>query len=591
MKTGFLIIGRLKSTRLPKKLLLNVEGRPIITHMFDRLKQCKRVDEIILCTSTNLQDDSLENLANHENISVFRGDEDDVVKRLYDASLHFNLDYITHITADCPFVDPDYVDTVVETYEKNSADLIRTLDLPHGAFCYGIKPSALKKVIEIKDSNDTEVWGRYFTDTGLFNVFDMPIINQLHCKRNLRMTLDYPEDYEFFKEVFKALYVPGKIFNLDEILNYLADHPEVVAINNDAEARYKVRWSKQSRIKLKKQLSVKNVAIIGSGSIGQRHIKNLQKLGIKNICALRTRKGHFQKLDKQLNVHEVDTLRDLLKFKPDVAVISNPTNMHVQTAKKIIPHVRGIFIEKPLSHSPDGIDDFLDMLKTNRVTSFVGFNMRFHPVILKCNELIANYKFGKPVLFQCQVGQYLPHWHPYENYEKGYYARKDLGGGVTLTMIHEIDLALNFMGLADTVSCFLNQYKQFKIDVDSISDIMIRHKSGVVSQIHLDYVQQNPNRCGILSFEHGWIKYDLILNEIIYCTTKMDKPKKISENINPDANTSYLSEMKCFISYTEQGLLKHEHDTWSSINSQNLANAALTSSSSSRIIKVDQINF
>ena len=587
MKTGFLIIGRLKSTRLPKKLLLNIQGRPILAHMFDRIKQCKRVDEIILCTSTNPQDDPLEDLAKQENVSVFRGDENDVIKRLYDAAIAFKLDYIVHITADCPFVDHVYTDKVVEAYEKTGADLIRALDLPHGAFCYGIKPGALKKVVDIKDSSNTEVWGRYFTDTGLFKVYDLPITNPLHRKKDLRMTLDYPEDYEFFKKVFEALYMPGIIFSLDEILNYLEAHPEVVAINNEAEERYKIRWTKQSNIKLKKRFAVKSAAIFGCGSIGQRHIKNLQKLGIENICALRTRKGHFQELDKQCKVHEVDTWEDLLDFNPDVAVISNPTSMHIQTAKKIIPHVRGIYIEKPLSHSLDGVDDLLEMLNKYRVTSFVGFNLRFHPVIIKCHELIDNYTFGKPVLFQCQIGQYLPDWHPYENYQKGYYARKDLGGGVTLTMIHEIDMALSFLGQADAVSCFLNQYKQFKIEVDSISDIMIRHKSGTVSQIHLDYVQQNTNRCGILSFEHGWIKYDLINQEIIYCTAEMDKPEKVLEDFKSDSNISYLSEMKSFLDYTEQGLLRHDHDVWSSINSQKVANAALASSYNNQIIKVD----
>ena len=587
MKTGFLIIGRLKSTRLPKKLLLDIFGRPILAYLFDRIKQCKRIDEIILCTSTNPQDDPLEDLAKQENISIFRGDENDVVKRLYDAAMHFNLDYITHITADCPFVDHVYTDKVVEAYEETGADLIRAIELPHGAFCYGIKPDALKKVIEIKDSNDTEVWGRYFTDTGLFDVFDLPITNPLHRNKKLRMTLDYPEDYEFFKKVFEALYIPDKIFSLDEIINYLESHPEVVAINNEAEERYKVRWTKQSNIQLKKQFSVKNVAILGSGSIGQRHIKNLQNLGIKNICSLRTREGHFQELDKQCKVHEVNTWEDLLKFKPDVAVISNPTSMHVETAKKIIPHVRGIYIEKPLSHSLDGVDDLLDMLKKYRVTSFIGFNLRFHPVIIKCHELIDNYKFGEPVLFQCQVGQYLPHWHPYENYQKGYYARKDLGGGVTLTMIHEIDMALSFLGQAEAVSCFLNQYAQFKIEVDSISDIMIRHKSGTVSQIHLDYVQQNTNRCGILSFERGWIKYDLINQEIIYCTVEMDKPEKVLEDFKSDSNISYMSEMKSFLDFTEQCLLRHDHDVWSSIGSQKVANAALQSSKNNCVVNSD----
>lgn len=587
MKTGFLIIGRFKSKRLPQKLLLEIQGRPILAHMFDRVKVCKRVDEVILCTSTNPQDDPLEDVARTENISVFRGDENDVVKRLYDAAIASKLDYIVHITADCPFVDYVYADKVVEAYERTGADLIRTLDLPHGAFCYGIKPDALKRVVEIKDSKNTEVWGRYFTDTGIFEVYDLPITNPLHRKKNLRMTLDYPEDYEFFRAVFKALYKPGHVFSLNEILNYLEMHPEVVAINSDAEKRYKIQWTIQSNIKLKKQFAVKSVAILGCGSIGQRHIQNLQTLGVEKIVALRTRKGHFKKIDGKYQIDEVETWDALLDAKPDVAVISNPTSMHIQSAQKVVPYVRGIFIEKPLSHSLDGIDDFLDMLKRHKVTSFVGFNLRFHPVVLKCHELISSNDFGEPIVFQCQVGEYLPDWHPYEDYKKGYYARRDLGGGVTLTMIHEIDMALRFFGKAQSVSCFLSEDYKLNIDVDAISDIMIRHESGAVSQIHLDYVQQTKNRCGILSFERGWIRYDLINPAIHYCTVEMDKPEIALQDLNYDSNLPYLHEIKTFLDFTEQKRLRHDHDLWSSIENQKVVNAAFQSSKNNCVVTID----
>lgn len=587
MKTGFLIIGRLKSTRLPQKLMLEIEGRPVISHMIDRLRLCRTVDEIVLCTSTNPQDDPLEILAKKEKISVFRGHEDDVIQRLYDASTAFNLDYIVHITADCPFVDPVYVDKVVEAYKENNADLIRTLDLPHGAFCYGIKPNALKKVIEIKDKTDTEVWGRYFTDTGLFDVFDLPITNPRHCKNELRMTLDYPEDYEFFKRVFAALHNPGRVFSLDEILDYLELNPEVVAVNEHAEEKYKIRMTGQSGIKLKKQMQVKTAAIFGCGSIGQRHIKNLQELGLNEIYAFRTRKGHFQDLDHGLNVREVDSFEGLLNCRPDIAVIANPTSLHVETAKKIVPHIQGVYIEKPLSHAMDGIEELLEKIEHYNVTSFVGFNLRFHPVIIKCQDLIANHNFSDPIVFQCQVGQYLPNWHPYEDYRNAYYARTDLGGGVTLTMIHELDLAIGFFGEIETISCFSNQYKAHQIDVESVSDMMIRHKTGAVSQIHLDYVQKPTNRCGIISFEEGWIKYDLIHPAISYFSSDMSEPQPFTDELMFDNNASYLAEMKCFIDFTEQKLVRHEHDVWSAIESQKVANAALKASQQSDVMQIN----
>src|SRR5258705_2324279 len=277
------------------KLLREVEGRPIFSHMIDRLKLAERVDQIIVCTSTNPQDDPLTDIAADTGVSLFRGDEDDVVKRLSEAATAFDLDYILSITADCPFSDPIYADKIVESYERTDADLIRALDLPHGAYSYGVKPSAFSKVMEIKDEVNTEVWGRYFTDTDLFHVYDLPI-GEEHRLPELRMTLDYLEDLEFFKAVFSHLYVPGKVFSLDEILDFLREHPEVIDINLHCEAAYKKRWTAQSAIKLKSRYEVNCAAVIGAGSIGSRHIRNLRSLGITNVIALRSGQGKTRKI-------------------------------------------------------------------------------------------------------------------------------------------------------------------------------------------------------------------------------------------------------------------------------------------------------
>ena len=150
-------------------------NREIIAWLIDRLKQSDILDEIIIATSTNPQDDILCNIAERENIKFYRGSEDDVIERLYQAAKHFELEYILQITADCPLVSFDFFDKVVENYKETKADLITTFKLPHGFFLYGLKLSALKKVIEIKDDSDTEVWGRYFTETNIFKVKDIDI--------------------------------------------------------------------------------------------------------------------------------------------------------------------------------------------------------------------------------------------------------------------------------------------------------------------------------------------------------------------------------------------------------------------------------
>ena len=580
MKVGFLVTARLKSTRLPEKLLKEICGRPILAHMLDRIKVAKQVSQIVICTSTNPQDDRLVKLAAGEGVSYFRGDEDDVLKRLSDGATAFGVDFILSATADCPFVDPFYADKVVAAFEHTHADLIRALDLPHGAYCYGIKASALRKALEIKDSKDTEVWERYFTDTDLFEVYDLPIRNSLHKNPNLRMTLDYPEDLEFFRAVFAHLHRPGRVFSLDEILRFLRKHPEVVAINRDCEARYLERVSKQSDIKLKERYEVRRAAVLGAGSIGQRHIRNLRSLGVTDIIALRSREGHFKELDPTLCVKEVQDWQHLIGSRPDIVIISNPSSLHLETASHLIPHVHGLFIEKPLACSLGDVKSFLDQAESHKVITFVGFDLQFHPVIRKINELLESNRLGRPLVFQCQVGHWLPDWHPYEDYRKAYSARRDLGGGVTLTLIHEVNLALELLGPARAVSCLLPKSNLLALNVDVISDIMIQHVSGAVSQVHLDYIQRPLHRCGVISCERGWVSYDLVHPRVIVRLEGESSPHVVFEKPDYDSNQAYVDEIRTFLRYVKEGRVRHEFDARRATRSLAIVRSAFASAKS-----------
>ena len=144
MKIGFLITARMKSTRLPKKVVLKIDEKEIIALLIERLKIIEIIDEIVIATSTNPQDDVLCKIAEREHVKCFKGDENDVLKRLYNASKKFSIDYIINITADCPLASHDFVDDVVNLYKETDADLITTYKLPHGFYIYGIKPEALK---------------------------------------------------------------------------------------------------------------------------------------------------------------------------------------------------------------------------------------------------------------------------------------------------------------------------------------------------------------------------------------------------------------------------------------------------------------
>jgi spore coat polysaccharide biosynthesis protein SpsF len=580
MRTGFLITARLKSTRLPMKLLQEVEGRSIFSHMIDRLKLTQSVDQIIVCTSTNVQDDPLEEIAATEGIACFRGDEDDVVKRLSDAASAFDLDYVLSITADCPFCDPVYAHAIVAAFLETKADFIRALDLPHGAFSYGINPVAFRKVLEIKDEKDTEVWGRYFTDTDLFNVYDLPIENPLHRQPELRMTLDYPEDLEFFKAVFKELYIPGQVFSLDDILNFLKARPDVVAINSQREADYLKRWTRQSSIKLKPRYSVNRAVVIGSGSIGQRHIRNLRALGITDIVALRSGLGPRKEIDPQLQVKQIEDWKELEEYRPDLAVISNPTSLHPETIEACLPYVRGVFIEKPLASSLDGIPRLLQRILDYKVVSFVGYNLQFHPGVKAIQEILDQGQLGKPLIFQAQVGQWVGDWHPGENYESSYVARRDLGGGVSLTLSHEIHLAAELLGPVQGVYGLMPASDLLSLDVDVIADLMIQHSSGAISQLHLDMIQRPAHRRGTISCERGWIAYDLLAKSVVMQDADKDSAVSVWEDTSYDLNDSYLEEMKTFLKCIREGRVRHEHDAWKGARSLTIVEAAFSSTKS-----------
>lgn len=584
MKTGFLITARLKSTRLPMKLLLEVEGRPIFSHMIDRLKLTRRCDQIIICTSTNPQDDPLEEIAAAEGVACFRGDEDDVVKRNSEAATAFDLDYILSITADCPFTDPVYADRIVSEFEETGADFIRATALPHGAYSYGLKPSALRKILEIKDEIDTEVWGRYLTDVDVFKVQDLEITNPRHRQPELRMTLDYPEDLEFFRAVFAQLHKPGSVFSLDEILDFLNSHPEVVAINNHREVDYLKRWTRQSSIKLKPRYDVKRAAIIGVGSIGLRHIKNLRSLGVTDIVALRTGKGSNKSLDPNLEIGATDSWEQLADFRPDIAVISNPSSLHPASIKNCLPLARGIFVEKPLAVSLEGTEEVLQEIKRARAVSFVGFNLQFHPAIKAVQEILNSGQIGQPLVLQCQVGQWVEDWHPDEDYRTSYLTRRELGGGVTLTLSHELHLAYELLGPARQVACFQPKTEVLQpLDVDTVSDIMIAHTTGATSQIHLDMVQRPVHRRGVISGERGWVSYDLVGRTVTMQNADAPEPVLIWSDQRYDVNESYIAEMQRFIQYVREGRVRHEHDAWRATQSVAIASAAFASAQSDRI--------
>ena len=354
------------------------------------------------------------------------------------------------------------------------------------------------------------------------------------------------------------------------------------------------KFKKHSEIKLKKSFRVNKAIIIGCGSIGQRHIRNLRHIGIKTIFALRTRKGHHQDLPSDLGVIELNNWNDVLKEKPEIAIISNPTSLHLETAKKLIPFVKGILIEKPLSNSLKGVDQFVNLVNKNNSVIFMGHNLMFHPIIESIKNFIFLKNLGRIINMQCQVGHWLPDWHPYEDFKNSYSAKKKLGGGVALTLIHEIHLAIEFAGKPLEVFGMKSNSSLLEIDkkIDVISDIMIRHNSGCISQIHLDYIQNPSHRSGLITFEKGWISYDFNNKNAIAQKSNNKLPFELWSDKNYNSNEMYLNQLKCFIDYVEEGRVKHNFDINGGLESLWIVDSYFSSIKQKKIVhKVNNYRF
>jgi spore coat polysaccharide biosynthesis protein SpsF len=252
MKKAIFITVRTGSTRLPRKCLLKIGGLTTIEFLIGRLKRSKLADLIILCTTQLNEDDVLCQIAHNHQIEHFRGPVEDKLTRWLGAAEKFGVEFFVTADGDDLFCEPVLIDLAFEQYRKTRADFIEAKKVPCGAFTYGIKASALKKVCEIKDTNDTEMMWVYFKDTGLFKVEQLQNIPAIYNRPEIRMTLDYPDDFKFFRNVIEGLGATKKDFDLADIIVYLDQNPHIAKINQYLQKQFVENQKRKTKLVLKK---------------------------------------------------------------------------------------------------------------------------------------------------------------------------------------------------------------------------------------------------------------------------------------------------------------------------------------------------
>jgi predicted dehydrogenase len=249
--------------------------------------------------------------------------------------------------------------------------------------------------------------------------------------------------------------------------------------------------------------------IAGLGSIGRRHMRNLIALGEKDIVLLRTHKGTLP--DDELAVYpvEIDLLEALKKHNPDAVIVANPTSLHLQTALPAAEAGCHILLEKPISNSTDGLSQLQVVVRKSGSKVLVAFQFRFHPGLMRAKQLISNGEIGRIISAHVHFGEYLPAWHPWEDYRQGYAARSDLGGGVVLTQCHSLDYLPWLVGSVKSAWGFTGKISDLEVDVEDTAEIGLRFENGALGSLHLDFNQQPPAHRFEVIGTKGTIKWDL----------------------------------------------------------------------------------
>ena len=286
--------------------------------------------------------------------------------------------------------------------------------------------------------------------------------------------------------------------------------------------------------------------IIGLGSIGKRHLRNLSALGIEDITVLR-RKKQFP-TDDDLPRFEIETdLNQALSKKPTAVIIASPTALHIKQAIVAAEAGCHILMEKPLSHTIDKVNDLLNIVKQKGIIFQTAFQFRFHPVFQQMKKLIDDDVIGKIISAHVHWGEYLPLWHPWEDYRQGYSARQDLGGGVVLTLCHPFDYLRWLVGEIHSVSAIVDKLSDLEIDTEDTAIATMRFESGAIGSVYLDCCERPPQHNLTIIGRNGkitWDNSDGIANIFFgenQIGQKLEPPRGFERNI------MFINELRHFI--------------------------------------------
>ena len=290
------------------------------------------------------------------------------------------------------------------------------------------------------------------------------------------------------------------------------------------------------------------LAIVGLGSIGRRHLRLISEIR-PDIKIIVVRSGHGSACDEEkMAVKVTDSIGDAIKEGIQAAIISSPATLHLKQSLELAKNGIHLLIEKPISHTSDRVKELLKIVNENRITTMVGYVLRYDLGAMKFKNWLDNKVKGKILHARIECGSYLPDWRPDQDYRKTVSALSELGGGVLLELSHEVDYLYWFFGKPKDVQAQIRNSGTLDINVEDQVDLLMTSEQGYCISVQIDFNRRHVERkCKVLTTE-GELIWDAVKQNV---TWKGVNKEQFKYEYNNERNSIYRKQLEVFFDCIE----------------------------------------
>ena len=292
--------------------------------------------------------------------------------------------------------------------------------------------------------------------------------------------------------------------------------------------------------------------VIGAGSIARRHIGNLYELGVEEIRVHTRSEGRLTLAISQFpDLIPCMDRAEIERIPRDITLVCTPPTAHLEYAIDAARAGSHLFLEKPVAASMDGVPEMIRDVEASGIRNVIGYNYRYWASLRRVKEIVDRGGIGEIHTFRVVIGQYLPDWHPWENYKDWFMSRKEEGGGILLDLTHAIDYIHWMFGPYESVSSFNGNAGNFDMTADDFAALTVFLSSGQVGTFHLDCLSRKGENTLTLIGSDRHLRWDGLTDTIE--TFDPESGTTTTETRPAERNEMFIAEMKDFLRYVEEG--------------------------------------